>query len=50
MGGKKDGELENWLLKHKRYVLENMTTTYLMGKNNGKEVLGGMPIAIQKKS
>jgi hypothetical protein len=49
MGGKKDGELENWLLKHKRYVLENMTTTYLMGKNNGKEVLGGMPIAIQKR-
>ena len=49
MGGKKDGELENWLLKHKRYVLENMTTTYLMCKNNGKEVLGGMPIAIQKR-
>jgi hypothetical protein len=49
MGGKKDGELVNWLLKHKRYVLENMTTTYLMGKNTGKEVLGGMPIAIQKR-
>ena len=49
MGGKKDNELSNWLSKHKRYVLENMTTTYLMGKNNGKEVLGGMPIAIQKR-
>ena len=49
MGGKKDNELKNWLLANKQYVLENMTTTWLMGKDNGKEVLGGMPIAIQKQ-
>jgi hypothetical protein len=49
MGGKKDNELKNWLLNNKRYVLENMTTTWLMGKDNDKEVLGGMPIAIQKQ-
>jgi hypothetical protein len=45
MGGKKDNELENFLLKNKRYVLENMTTTFLMGAN-GK---GGLPEAIQKR-
>ena len=49
MGGKKDNELKNWLLANKQYVLENMTTTWLMGKDSGKEVLGGMPIAIQKQ-
>jgi len=45
MGGKKDNQLKNWLLKNKRYVLENMTTTWLMGKDGQ----GGMPIAIQKQ-
>jgi hypothetical protein len=45
MGGKKDGVLRKWLLDHKRYVLENMTTTWLMGID-GK---GGIPQAIQKK-
>jgi hypothetical protein len=45
MGGKKDLELEKFLLKGKRYILENMTTTWLMGKNGQ----GGMPIAIQKQ-
>jgi hypothetical protein len=45
MGGKKDGALRKWLLDHKRYVLENMTTTWLMGAD-GK---GGIPQAIQKK-
>jgi len=45
MGGKKDGVLRKWLLDHKRYVLENMTTTWLMGAD-GK---GGIPQAIQKK-
>jgi hypothetical protein len=44
MGGKKDGELVKWLLKNKRYVLENMTTTWLMGANGQ----GGIPQAIQK--
>jgi len=45
MGGKKDGQLVNWLLKNKRYVLENMTTTWLMGANGQ----GGIPQAIQKR-
>jgi hypothetical protein len=45
MGGKKDDQLKNWLLKNKRYILENMTTTWLMGKDGQ----GGMPIAIQKQ-
>jgi hypothetical protein len=45
MGGKKDNQLKNWLLKNKRYILENMTTTWLMGKDGQ----GGMPIAIQKQ-
>jgi hypothetical protein len=45
MGGKKDNQLKNWLLSNKRYILENMTTTWLMGKDGQ----GGMPIAIQKQ-
>ena len=49
MGGKKDRVLEKWLLKHKKAALENMTTTWLMGKDMGTRVDGGMPIAIQKR-
>jgi hypothetical protein len=45
MGGKKDNQLQDWLLKNKQYILENMTTTWLMGKDGQ----GGMPIAIQKQ-
>jgi len=45
MGGKKDDQLKNWLLKNKRYVLENLTTTWLMGKDGQ----GGIPQAIQKQ-
>jgi len=45
MGGKKDNEFKNWLLKNKRYMLENMTTTWLMGKDGQ----GGIPQAIQKQ-
>jgi len=45
MGGKKDNQLQEWLLKNKRYVLENMTTTWLMGKDGQ----GGIPQAIQKQ-
>ena len=45
MGGKKDAELQKFMLKHKRYVLENMTTTWLMGANGQ----GGIPQAIQKQ-
>jgi len=45
MGGKKDNQLKNWSIQHKKYVLENMTTTFLMGLD-GK---GGIPQAIQKR-
>ena len=45
MGGKEGGELRKFLLNNKKAILENMTTTWLMGKD-GK---GGMPFAIQKK-
>jgi len=45
LGGKKDGVLKKQLLKNKKYILENMTTTWLMGKDGQ----GGMPIAIQKQ-
>ena len=40
MGGVKDRQLEKWLLKNKKAILENMTTTWLMT---------AMPNAIQKK-
>jgi hypothetical protein len=45
LGGKKDGVLKKELLRNKNYILENMTTTWLMGKDGQ----GGMPIAIQKQ-
>ena len=45
LGGKKDNQLRNSMLKAKRYILENMTTTWMMGKDGQ----GGMPIAIQKR-
>ena len=45
MGGKKDGKFRKFLLKNKKAVLQNMTTTWLMGK----EGQGGIPQAIQKK-
>jgi hypothetical protein len=45
LGGKKDGVFRKELLKNKRYILENMTTTWLMGKDGQ----GGIPQAIQKQ-
>ncbi len=48
LGGKEGGVLRKNLLDKKRYILENMTTTWLMGKDNGKSVAGGVPQAIQK--
>jgi hypothetical protein len=45
MGGKKDGQLKKFLLSNKKYILENMTTTWLMG-HDGK---GGIPQGIQKR-
>jgi hypothetical protein len=49
MGGKEGGQLVKWLIANKKAVLENAPTTWLMGKDNGKTVLGGMPFAIQKR-
>ena len=49
MGGKKNGELRKWLLSNKKYILENMTTTWLMGKGKANKVEGGIPNAIQKR-
>ena len=40
MGGLKDAQLRKYLLKHKKAILENMTTTYLMT---------AMPNAVQKQ-
>jgi len=45
MGGKKDGQLRKFLLRTKKAVLQNMTTTWLMGKDG----VGGIPQVIQKK-
>jgi hypothetical protein len=45
MGGKKDLKLRKFLLKTKKAVLQNMTTTWLMGKDGE----GGIPQAIQKQ-
>ena len=45
LGGKKDGVLRKELLRNKRYILENMTTTWLMAKDGQ----GGIPQAIQKQ-
>jgi hypothetical protein len=45
MGGKKDLKLRKFLLKNKKTILENLTTTFLMGKDGS----GGIPQAIQKK-
>ena len=45
LGGKKDGVLKKELLRTKRYILENMTTTWLMGKDGQ----GGIPMAVQKQ-
>lgn len=49
MGGKEGGMLRKFLLKNKQAIIENLTTTFLMGKDRGNEVLGGLPIAIQKQ-
>jgi hypothetical protein len=40
MGGKKDAQLRRFLIKNKKAILENMTTTWLMG---------AMPGAVQKQ-
>jgi len=48
LGNLKDGSYERNLIKHKKAIIENMTTTFLMGKDNKKIVKGGVPMAIEK--
>ena len=48
MGKLKDGSYEKFLIKNKKAIIENMTTTFLMGKDTGKQVKGGIPQAIEK--
>ena len=53
LGKLKDGTYEKNLIKHKKAIIENMTTTFLMGKDIKKkdsteEVSGGIPQAIEK--
>ena len=48
LGKLKDGTYEKNLIKHKKAIIENMTTTFLMGKDSGSKVSGGIPQAIEK--
>ncbi len=45
---KVDGSYQSFLIKNKKVIIENMTTTYLMGKDTGKIVKGGIPMALEK--
>ena len=49
MGGKEGKKLRDWTIKNKKAIVENATTTWLMGKDSGIDVKGGMPIAIEKQ-
>jgi hypothetical protein len=49
LGGKPNNEFRSNILKNKKAILENMTTTWLMGKATKKGVEGGIPAAIQKQ-
>lgn len=49
LGGKEGGVLKRNLLKNKKVILENMTTTWLMGKDTKNGIMGGVPPAIQKQ-
>ena len=48
MGGKKGLKLRNWTIENKQAIVENAPTTWLMGKDSGSKVQGGLPIAIEK--
>lgn len=49
LGGKEGGVLKRNLLTNKKVILENMTTTWLMGKDTKNGVMGGVPPAVQKQ-
>jgi len=48
MGGKANNKLRDFLTGNKDAIVNNLTTTFLMGKDTKGEVLGGIPQAIQK--
>ena len=48
MGGKANNKLRDFLIKNKDAIVNNLTTTFLMGKDTKGKVLGGIPQAIQK--
>ena len=48
MGGKVGGKFKTWLMANKQTIIENMTTTWLMGKDKKTHVEGGIPQAIEK--
>ena len=48
MGGKANDKLKNFLVDNKPSIVNNLTTTFLMGKDTKGKVLGGIPQAIQK--
>lgn len=48
IGGKENKKLRNWTIENKSDIVNNASATWLMGKDTGTEVKGGMPIAIEK--
>ena len=48
MGGKGDLKLRKFVIDNKTDIINNASATWLMGKDTGTEVKGGMPIAIEK--
>jgi hypothetical protein len=48
MGGKGGLKLRKFVIDNKADIINNASATWLMGKDTGTEVKGGMPIAIEK--
>ena len=48
MGGKAGLKLRKFVIDNKADIINNASATWLMGKDTGTEVKGGMPIAIEK--
>jgi hypothetical protein len=48
MGGKGGLKLRKFVIGNKADIINNASATWLMGKDTGTEVKGGMPIAIEK--
>jgi hypothetical protein len=48
IGGKADLKLRKWTIDNKADIINNTSATWLMGKDSGTTVKGGIPIAIEK--